>query len=166
MQKSVKRSVPGIDPKTVGRGGRRVPSAEPSLIVLTIGHSTHTIEEFIRLLKAHGASCLVDVRMIPRSRHNPQLNKASLPRSLKRVGLGYVHSPGLGGLRRAKSASRRILSLYSAENRRRVAFASTSTSFASAPGTATPFEELMPPSLHALYSKLLGGECLIHIGTE
>ena len=38
---------------------------------------------------------------MPRSRHNPQFNKASLPRSLKNVGLNYVHMPGLGGLRHA-----------------------------------------------------------------
>ncbi len=53
------------------------------------------------------------------------------------------------------SASRRILSLYSAENRRRVALATTSTSFAIVPDTVTPFEALIPQSLPALYSKLL-----------
>jgi uncharacterized protein (DUF488 family) len=47
----------------------------------------------------------VDVRTVPRSRHNPQFNKASLPQSLKKVGLDYVHLPGLGGLRHAKSDS-------------------------------------------------------------
>jgi len=69
---------------------------------MAIGHSTHTIEEFIRLLQAHGATRVVDVRTVPRSRHNPQFDKASLPRSLKKAGLGYVHMPGLGGLRDAK----------------------------------------------------------------
>ena len=44
---------------------------------------------------------MVDVRTVPRSRHNPQFNKASLPRALKKAGLGYVHLPGLGGLRHA-----------------------------------------------------------------
>ena len=72
---------------------------------MTIGHSTHTLEEFIRLLQAHGATCVVDVRTVPRSRHNPQFNKTSLPRSLKKAGLGYVHMPGLGGLRHAKRDS-------------------------------------------------------------
>ena len=55
--------------------------------------------------------------------------------------------------------------MYSAENRRRVALAITSTSLAIAPA-ANPLKELIPQSLLALYSKLLGGECLIHIGTE
>jgi uncharacterized protein (DUF488 family) len=72
---------------------------------MTIGHSTHTLEEFIGLLKAHGATCVVDVRTVPRSRHNPQFNKGSLPQSLEEAGLGYVHTPGLGGLRHAQHDS-------------------------------------------------------------
>jgi uncharacterized protein (DUF488 family) len=82
-----------------------MPKEEPSPLVMTIGHSTHTLEEFIRLLQAHGATCVVDVRTVPRSRHNPQFNKDSLPQSLKPAGLGYVHTPGLGGLRHAKRDS-------------------------------------------------------------
>lgn len=76
-----------------------MPRAESSPIVLTIGHSTRTLEEFIGLLQAHSATGVVDVRTVPRSRHNPQFNKASLPVSLKKVGLGYLHMPRLGGLR-------------------------------------------------------------------
>jgi uncharacterized protein (DUF488 family) len=72
---------------------------------MTIGHSTHTLDEFIGLLQAHGVTCVADVRTVPRSRHTPQFNKTSLPRSLKKAGLGYVHLPGLGGLRHAKSNS-------------------------------------------------------------
>ena len=105
MQKSVKMSMPGINAKTGGREGKRMPRAEPSPIVLTIGHSTRTLEEFIGLLQAHGATRVVDVRTVPRSRHNPQFNKTSLPGSLKKAGLGYVHLPGLGGLRHAKRDS-------------------------------------------------------------
>src|SRR5664279_1953730 len=105
MQKRVNMSVPGIKAKTGGREGKRRPSAEPSPIVLTIGHSTRTLEEFIRLLQAHGATRVADVRTVPRSRHNPQFNKASLPRALKKAGLGYIHLQGLGGLRHAKRDS-------------------------------------------------------------
>ncbi|SRR5579871_91206 len=76
-----------------------MPKKKPPPLVLTIGHSTHALDEFIRLVQAHGATCVVDVRTVPRSRHNPQFNKASLPRSLSKAGLGYVHAPGLGGLR-------------------------------------------------------------------
>jgi uncharacterized protein (DUF488 family) len=48
---------------------------------------------------------VVDVRTVPRSRHNPQFNKTSLPNSLKKAGLGYVHLPGLGGLRHTQRDS-------------------------------------------------------------
>ena len=82
-----------------------MPRAEPSPIVLTIGHSTRTLEKFIGLLQAHGVTRVVDVRTVPRSRHNPQFNKDSLPDSLKKAGLRYVHMPGLGGLRHAKRDS-------------------------------------------------------------
>jgi uncharacterized protein (DUF488 family) len=87
------------------REEQKIPVAEPAPIVLTVGHSTRTLEEFIALLQAHGATRVVDVRTVPRSRHNPQFNKASLPRSLKKMGLGYVHLPGLGGLRHARRDS-------------------------------------------------------------
>ncbi|MHB8520480.1 MAG: DUF488 domain-containing protein [Limisphaerales bacterium] len=94
-----------INTKTPGPGGKRKPRREPSPIVLTVGHSTRTLDEFIGLLQAHGVTRVVDVRTVPRSRHNPQFNKASLPGSLKKAGLGYVHLPGLGGLRHARRDS-------------------------------------------------------------
>jgi hypothetical protein len=68
-------------------------------LVLTIGHSTRAIEDFIGLLQAHKVVCVADVRTIPRSRHNPQFNEQSLPKSLKKAGIGYIHMAGLGGLR-------------------------------------------------------------------
>ncbi|MGB7567216.1 MAG: DUF488 domain-containing protein [Chitinivibrionales bacterium] len=72
---------------------------------MTIGHSTHPVEEFIRLLQVNSVSCVVDVRTIPGSRHNAQFNKDSLPRLLEKEGIGYLHMPGLGGLRHAKPDS-------------------------------------------------------------
>jgi uncharacterized protein (DUF488 family) len=74
-------------------------------IVLTIGHSTRTIDEFVALLHAHAVTLVADVRTIPRSRHNPQFSQDSLPDSLKKAGIEYVHMPGLGGLRHAKRDS-------------------------------------------------------------
>jgi len=79
--------------------------AEFSPLIMTIGHSTHTLDEFVGLLTAHGAACVADVRTVPRSRHNPQFNRDALPVSLKEAGIGYVHMPGLGGLRHVKSDS-------------------------------------------------------------
>ena len=81
-----------------------MPGLKPT-VVLTIGHSTRALDKFIGLLQAHAVSRVVDVRTVPRSRHNPQFNQDSLPDSLKKAGLGYVHLPGLGGLRHAKRDS-------------------------------------------------------------
>ncbi len=80
-------------------------SAESPPVVLTIGHSTHPIDEFIELLLAHGVTRVVDVRTVPRSRHNPQFNLTSLPESLGNAAVGYVHLPGLGGLRHSHADS-------------------------------------------------------------
>jgi uncharacterized protein (DUF488 family) len=73
--------------------------SEESLVVLTIGHSTRTIEDFISLLRKYNVQKVVDIRTIPRSRHNPQFNREELPNSLKAAGISYAHMPGLGGLR-------------------------------------------------------------------
>jgi len=74
-------------------------------VILTIGHSTHPMEPFIELLQAHGVTLVADVRTVPRSRHNPQFNRETLPEQLKLAGIGYAHLPGLGGLRHAKADS-------------------------------------------------------------
>ncbi len=76
------------------------PPATP--VILTIGHSTHPLEAFIKLLQAHGVTLVADVRTVPRSRRNPQFNRETLPEALKIAGIGYVHLPGLGGLRRPR----------------------------------------------------------------
>ncbi|MGH9709656.1 MAG: DUF488 family protein [Candidatus Acidiferrales bacterium] len=77
----------------------RKKAAQP--LILTIGHSNRSIEDFLALLKAHGVQRLVDVRTVPRSRHNPQFNRDALPQTLRRVRVAYTHLPKLGGLRRA-----------------------------------------------------------------
>lgn len=73
--------------------------------VLTVGHSTRTIEEFIALLTAHKVKQLVDVRTVPRSRHNPQFNNDPLAVSLREAGIRYLHMGELGGLRHPKRDS-------------------------------------------------------------
>jgi uncharacterized protein (DUF488 family) len=72
---------------------------------MTVGHSTRPIEEFAQLLLTHGVKRLVDVRTVPRSRHNPQFNSDALPNSLQSVHIAYSHMPDLGGLRRARKDS-------------------------------------------------------------
>ena len=75
------------------------------LPVLTLGHSTRPIDEFLALLEAHGIRMVVDVRTVPRSRRNPQFGIDVLPQSLAGHGIDYVHMPSLGGLRRPRPDS-------------------------------------------------------------
>src|SRR5581483_11340248 len=56
----------------------------------TIGHSTHSIEEFIGLLQEHKVAQIADVRSIPKSRHCPQFNAEVLGPSLREAGIGYT----------------------------------------------------------------------------
>ena len=72
---------------------------------MTIGHSTRAAAEFIQLLKAHQVSRLVDVRTVPRSRHNPQFNRSELSPALHSARLHHRYLPGLGGFRRARPDS-------------------------------------------------------------
>ncbi len=76
-------------------------NGEKQTVIMTIGHSTHSLDEFIEILKAHGVQKIVDVRTIPKSRYNPQFNKDSLPSHLGNI--SYLHMPGLGGLRKPKA---------------------------------------------------------------
>jgi uncharacterized protein (DUF488 family) len=78
---------------------------ERALLVLTIGHSTLAIEDFVRRLQENGVTQIVDVRTVPRSRHNPQFNRDTLPASLAAADIGYIHMPALGGLRHARRDS-------------------------------------------------------------
>jgi uncharacterized protein (DUF488 family) len=73
--------------------------------VWTIGHSTRALGDFVALLAKHGIGQLVDVRTIPRSRHNPQFNRETLTDTLVRAGVVYAHMPALGGLRRPRADS-------------------------------------------------------------
>ncbi len=74
-------------------------------MILTVGHSTHPIEEFLELLVAHGVEQLIDVRTIPKSRRNPQYNTDALAESLQQANIQYRHMPGLGGLRHPRKDS-------------------------------------------------------------
>jgi uncharacterized protein (DUF488 family) len=74
-------------------------------LICTIGHSDRSLETFVDLLKTHGIAHVLDVRTVPRSRHNPQFNRETLAGSLAAVPIGYTHLPGLGGLRRARADS-------------------------------------------------------------
>jgi uncharacterized protein (DUF488 family) len=75
------------------------------LTVFTIGHSTRPIAEFIELLQANTVTQLLDIRTIPKSRHNPQFNSEALAASLSAVHIRHVHMKDLGGLRHARKDS-------------------------------------------------------------
>ena len=80
-------------------------SKEATVDMFTIGYSTRSLEEFIELLQIYGITLLADIRAVPQSRYNPQFNKETLPDSLKRSGIKYIHIPELGGLRHPKPSS-------------------------------------------------------------
>jgi uncharacterized protein (DUF488 family) len=60
------------------------------LTVFTIGHSTHSYEHFLSLLRASGITAVADVRTTPFSRHFPHFNEAALRSELKLDGISYV----------------------------------------------------------------------------
>ncbi|HXJ41314.1 MAG TPA: DUF488 domain-containing protein [Bryobacteraceae bacterium] len=63
------------------------------------------MSDFTELLRSHQVQRLVDIRTIPRSRHNPQFSQDALSTSLRSAGIHYQHMPGLGGLRKARPDS-------------------------------------------------------------
>ncbi|MCY0903533.1 DUF488 family protein [Arthrobacter sp. H14-L1] len=73
--------------------------------IFTIGHSTHPLEEFVSLLTAHHVVAVVDVRTVPKSRHNPQFMTDALATSLPGHGIAYRRLAALGGLRHTKKDS-------------------------------------------------------------
>ena len=74
--------------------------------IYTIGHSTHTLEEFIKILQSFEIQHLVDVRELPGSNKYPQFNKENLEVVLPQVGIAYTHLPLLGGRRRVHKDSK------------------------------------------------------------
>ncbi len=58
--------------------------------VYTIGHSNHTIERLVALLRQHGITAVCDVRSAPYSRYNPHFDREALKASLEAAGMAYV----------------------------------------------------------------------------
>jgi uncharacterized protein (DUF488 family) len=83
---------------------KRETAANVSL-VCTIGHSNRSLDTFFELLRSNEIAHVLDVRTVPRSRHNPQFDRDALPASLDAVHIAYTHVPGLGGLRHARADS-------------------------------------------------------------
>ena len=75
------------------------------MTVLTVGHSTRSLDELIGLLTANAVEELWDVRTVPGSRRMPHFSAASLAAELPRHGIAYRHVKELGGLRRPRPDS-------------------------------------------------------------
>lgn len=77
----------------------------PKGAIFTVGHSTLPIERFVALLQTYGIECLVDIRTVPKSRHNPQFNAEALADGLRSARIDYVPMKPLGGLRHPRKDS-------------------------------------------------------------
>lgn len=71
----------------------------------TIGHSTHTLQEFLDILHTHKIAHIVDVRTIPKSRYVPWFDENKLKTALNTVNISYTHISALGGLRKTHKDS-------------------------------------------------------------
>ena len=75
------------------------------LTIWSIGHSTHSLEEFVGLLRSSCIKRVADIRTVPKSRRNPQFHTDSLAKSLPEHEIAYQHLGALGGWRKAASDS-------------------------------------------------------------
>jgi uncharacterized protein (DUF488 family) len=82
-----------------------VSGEEAGRLILTVGHSNRPWDEFLHLLHAHRVTLVADVRKMPGSRKHPHFSRDVLPPALREAGIGYVHLPELGGLRRRRADS-------------------------------------------------------------
>ena len=73
--------------------------------IRTIGHGTREIGEFLGILREEKIQHVIDVRSVPRSRHNPQYDRETLAAALTASGIGYTHKASLGGFRKPSKDS-------------------------------------------------------------
>jgi uncharacterized protein (DUF488 family) len=73
--------------------------------IWTIGHSTHSLDEFIAMLKSFQIELVADIRSFPGSRRFPHFNKEALEVSLPENSIKYIHLRELGGRRKARPDS-------------------------------------------------------------
>ena len=68
--------------------------------IYTFGHSTHSQEEFLNILKSYNIETLVDVRSYPGSKYVPQFNKENMEVWVPENNIEYIHMKELGGRRK------------------------------------------------------------------
>jgi uncharacterized protein (DUF488 family) len=78
--------------------------------MLTIGHSTLLFPEFLAVLQENGVRALIDIRTVPKSRHNPQFARESVSSALMTAGIEYRWQPSLGGLRKPRKEFAGVIS--------------------------------------------------------
>jgi uncharacterized protein (DUF488 family) len=71
----------------------------------TVGHGTLPADAFAALLNGAGIVAIVDVRSVPKSRHNPQFTGEAMAEWLPQAGVAYSAEPRLGGFRRPRADS-------------------------------------------------------------
>ena len=74
--------------------------------IYTIGHSTHSLDDFLNILQDFNIKNLVDVRSFPGSNKFPQFNKENLKISLEEHTINYIHLRDLGGRRKVQKDSK------------------------------------------------------------
>ncbi len=76
----------------------RQPESGADQVIYTVGHSNHTMEHLISILKAHHIEVLIDIRTKPYSSYVPQFNRPNLERAIINEGIGYIFTGDrLGG---------------------------------------------------------------------
>ena len=75
---------------------------ETKHLIYTVGHSNHSADYFLELLKTYSVNCLVDVRSLAGSRFNPQFNKSALSAQMNSNGIQYLHFAKEFGARRSE----------------------------------------------------------------
>lgn len=70
-----------------------------ALRLFTIGHSNHSFEEFLSLLKAFQIRTVADIRRYPSSRKFPHFNSEVLRKLLGKEDIRYIWLEALGGRR-------------------------------------------------------------------
>lgn len=68
--------------------------------IFTVGHSTHDVETFIKLLEANSINCVVDVRSTPYSQFASQFNENEIKFELNKRGITYIYMGEEFGARR------------------------------------------------------------------
>jgi uncharacterized protein (DUF488 family) len=74
-------------------------------VLLTVGHGTHPAEEFVSLLRGASVESLVDIRIGPGSKRNPQFQREAMASWLPSAGIAYRWEKRLGGFRRLPADS-------------------------------------------------------------